>query len=178
MVENRVENEVAAAHKDEVQRGERFEFGQNWREFLKTLDDERITIAESSLQKMLGKESLTGLSFLDIGSGSGLFSLAARRLGARVHSFDYDPESVACTEELRQRYFPEDDDWVVERASVLNRDTFTRWERLTSFIPGVCCTRQERCGKRLKSLALVLKRPGNYLFRFTMIRVARVIVGG
>ena len=71
---------------------------------------------------MLGKESLEGLSFLDIGSGSGLFSLAARRLGARVHSFDYDPESVACTEELRQRYFPEDDDWVVERASVLDRD--------------------------------------------------------
>ena len=122
MVENRVKNEVAAAYKDEVQRGERFEFGQNWREFLKTLDDERIAIAESSLKEMLGKESLEGLSFLDIGSGSGLFSLAARRLGARVHSFDYDPESVACTEELRQRYFPEDDDWVVERASVLDRD--------------------------------------------------------
>ena len=122
MVENRVKNEVAATHKDEVQRGERFEFGENWREFLKTLDDERIAIAESSLKEMLGKESLEGLSFLDIGSGSGLFSLAARRLGARVHSFDYDPESVACTEELRQRYFPEDDDWVVERASVLDRD--------------------------------------------------------
>jgi len=122
MVENRAKSQAAEAHENEVQRGERFEFGQNWREFLQTLDDERIAIAESSLKEMLGKESLEGLSFLDIGSGSGLFSLAARRLGARVHSFDYDPESVACTEELRQRYFPEDDDWVVERASVLDRD--------------------------------------------------------
>ncbi|MFP6621110.1 MAG: class I SAM-dependent methyltransferase [Pirellulaceae bacterium] len=122
MAENQVKSEVAVAHENEVQRGERFQFGQNWREFLKTLDDERIAVAESSLKDMLGKESLAGLSFLDIGSGSGLFSLAARRLGARVHSFDYDPESVACTEELRQRYFPEDSDWQVERASVLDRD--------------------------------------------------------
>ena len=122
MAENQVKSEVAVAHEKEVQRGERFQFGQNWREFLNTLDDERIAVAEASLKGMLGKESLEGLSFLDIGSGSGLFSLAARRLGARVHSFDYDPESVACTEELRQRYFPEDPDWKVERASVLDRD--------------------------------------------------------
>ena len=122
MAENQVKSEVAVAHEKEVQRGERFQFGQNWREFLNTLDDERIAVAEASLKGMLGKESLAGLAFLDIGSGSGLFSLAARRLGARVHSFDYDPESVACTEELRQRYFPEDPDWKVERASVLDRD--------------------------------------------------------
>lgn len=122
MVENQDRDDVAANHRSEVQRGERFEFGQNWREFLTTLDDERIAVAETSLKEMLGKESLAELTFLDIGSGSGLFSLAARRLGARVHSFDYDPESVACTKELRQRYFPEDDDWVVDRASVLDRD--------------------------------------------------------
>lgn len=57
---------------------------------------------------------------LDVGSGSGLFSLAARRLGARVHSFDYDPQSVGCTRELRARYFPEDPDWTVDEASVLD----------------------------------------------------------
>ena len=100
MAENQDRNDVAAAHRSEVQRGERFEFGQNWQDFLTTLDDERITVAETSLKEMLSKETLEGLTFLDIGSGSGLFSLAARRLGARVHSFDYDPESVACTKEL------------------------------------------------------------------------------
>jgi 2-polyprenyl-6-hydroxyphenyl methylase/3-demethylubiquinone-9 3-methyltransferase len=57
---------------------------------------------------------------LDAGSGSGLFSLVARRLGARVHSFDFDPHSVACTTELRRRYFPGDPNWTVEEASVLD----------------------------------------------------------
>jgi 2-polyprenyl-6-hydroxyphenyl methylase/3-demethylubiquinone-9 3-methyltransferase len=59
-------------------------------------------------------------TFLDIGSGSGLFSLAARQLGARVQSFDYDPRSVACTRELRRRYFPQDADWSVDAGSVLD----------------------------------------------------------
>ncbi len=98
----------------------RFEFGANWRQFLRTLNDDRIAHAEGSLRGMLGVGDLDGLRFLDIGSGSGLFSLAARRLGATVHSFDYDPQSVACTRELRERYFPDDPGWTVEQASVLD----------------------------------------------------------
>jgi 2-polyprenyl-6-hydroxyphenyl methylase/3-demethylubiquinone-9 3-methyltransferase len=94
----------------------RFAFGRNWRKFLKRLDEQRIQEAERSLHEMLGGESLKGRSFLDIGSGSGLSSLAAVRLGAdRVYSFDYDPESVACTSELRRRFFPGDESWTVER---------------------------------------------------------------
>lgn len=71
---------------------------------------------------MLGVASLEGRTFLDIGSGSGLFSLVARRLGASVHSFDYDPQSVACTAELKHRYFPDDPQWTIEAASVLDTD--------------------------------------------------------
>jgi 2-polyprenyl-6-hydroxyphenyl methylase/3-demethylubiquinone-9 3-methyltransferase len=41
-------------------------------------------------------------------------------LGAKVHSFDYDPQSVACTRDLRRRYFPEDENWKVEQGSVLD----------------------------------------------------------
>lgn len=108
------------SHVQEVARGDRFEFGRNWADFLAVLDDDRIAAAERGLQNMLGVERLDGLRFLDIGSGSGLSSLAARRLGAAVHSFDYDPHSVACTTELRRRYFPGDPDWKVERGSVLD----------------------------------------------------------
>src|SRR5271163_795354 len=106
---------------EEVERGERFEFGKNWAQFLASLDEGRIQRAEASLREMLETQDLRGLRFLDIGSGSGLFSLAARRLGARVHSFDYDPYSVASTAELRRRYFPEDGDWRVEQGSVLDK---------------------------------------------------------
>ena len=113
---------LVSEHAKEVARGARFKFGENWSRFLKVLNDERIFEAEKSLKQMLGVEDLEGKSFLDIGSGSGLFSLAARRLGARVHSFDYDPQSVASTRELKRRYFPEDSDWTVEEGSVLDRD--------------------------------------------------------
>src|SRR5438552_3724974 len=105
----------------EVEQCKRFEFGKNWARFLAILDEERIIEAEQSLVQMLNLTNLEEKSFLDVGSGSGLFSLAARRLGARVHSFDYDPQSVACTEFLRERHFPVDPDWTVEQGSVLDR---------------------------------------------------------
>jgi 2-polyprenyl-3-methyl-5-hydroxy-6-metoxy-1,4-benzoquinol methylase len=105
----------------------RFAFGKNWQRFLKVLNDERIMEAENSLRNMLQVEDLQGKSFLDIGSGSGLFSLAAMRLGAsRVHSFDYDPNSVACTQELRRRYFQQAGNWTIEQGSVLDADYLGR----------------------------------------------------
>lgn len=112
--------ESTRQHAQEIAAGERFSFGSNWAQFLELLNEERIAVAEESLRTMLQVQDLTGKTFLDVGSGSGLFSLAARRLGARVHSFDYDPQSFGCTSELRQRYFPDDDGWQVEQASVLD----------------------------------------------------------
>ena len=109
-------------HAAEVASGQRFEFGKNWARFLILLNEDRIAAAEKSLARMLGYPSLEGRRFLDIGSGSGLFSLAARRLGAQVFSFDYDPQSLACTAELKRRYFPDDPHWQVERGSILDPD--------------------------------------------------------
>ena len=113
---------VAEEWEQEVRSGERFTFGDNWASFLRLLDDKRIGTAEVSLKEMLEAERLDGKRFLDAGSGSGLFSLAARRLGADVVSFDFDPQSVACTTELRRRYFPADPKWRVEHGSVLDRE--------------------------------------------------------
>jgi SAM-dependent methyltransferase len=110
----------------EIAAGQRFEFGRNWAAFLTLLDEERIRNACASLQEMLGVEHLHGARFLDLGCGSGLFSLAARRLGARVHSFDFDPASVACTQELRRRYYPEDSDWTIETGSALDTTYLTQ----------------------------------------------------
>ena len=99
---------------------DRFEFGRNWRRFLDLIDQRRIAAAKESLERMLGAGNLAGKSFLDIGSGSGLFSLAARRLGARVCSFDNDAESVACALALAQQYAPHDPDWSIAQGSVLD----------------------------------------------------------
>jgi len=108
------------SHQDELARADRFAFGENWARFLASVDENRIATAEESLRSMLGVSSLAGKSFVDVGSGSGLFSLAARRLGATVTSFDYDPASVACTAELKRRYFPGDVQWTVREGSVLD----------------------------------------------------------
>ena len=110
---------MTAVH--EISEGTRFAFGANWARFLADIDEERIQSAEASLRAMLGVARLDGLRFLDIGSGSGLSSLAARRLGAEVRSFDFDPESVACTSELRRRFRPGDEGWTIEQGSVLDR---------------------------------------------------------
>jgi 2-polyprenyl-6-hydroxyphenyl methylase/3-demethylubiquinone-9 3-methyltransferase len=98
----------------------RFAFGKNWKRFHSVLDDSRIAIAQASLQEMLRVDRLDGKTFLDIGSGSGLFSLVARRLGATVVSFDYDSESVECTERLKAVHCPGDDRWTIMQGSVLD----------------------------------------------------------
>ena len=139
----------------------RFPFGRNWASFLDVLTEARIQDAERSLSEMLGTERLAGAAFLDAGSGSGLFSLAAMRLGARrVHSFDFDPDSVACARELRRRYFPEAKNWTVEQGSVLDADYLTRlgqWDIVYSW--GVL----HHTGHMWDALAQVVasvKRPG------------------
>jgi 2-polyprenyl-3-methyl-5-hydroxy-6-metoxy-1,4-benzoquinol methylase len=105
----------------EIEAGQRFEFGKNWHNFLLEIDDDRIRIAEDATKAMLGMKSLDGKSFLDVGSGSGLFSLIALRLGASsVRSFDYDPQSVECTHALKQQFFPSYSNWIIEKGSVLD----------------------------------------------------------
>ena len=99
---------------------DRFAFGENWSRFLRLVDDRRIAEAEASLKRLLRLETLEGLTFLDAGSGSGLFSLAAqprrprsvvrlrRRLG-RLH------------ERNAARLFRDGDSkWIVERGSLLD----------------------------------------------------------
>jgi len=98
-----------------------FQFGRNWSRFVRTLSDEQLAAARASLENLLGSDSLRGSRFLDAGCGSGLFSLAAHQLGARVVSFDLDPQSVACAEELRRRYAAADSNWDIRTGSLLDR---------------------------------------------------------
>ncbi len=99
-----------------------FEFGKNWQRFLSVLSEERIKAAEASLRQALELETLEGLTFLDLGCGSGLFSLAARRLGATVHSVDVDPDSVACTRNLKWQMRSNDAQWTIAQGSALDTE--------------------------------------------------------
>ncbi|MFA5859276.1 MAG: class I SAM-dependent methyltransferase [Elusimicrobiota bacterium] len=99
----------------------RFGFGKNWGSYSTTIDDKKIGEAVNSLKSMLKTDTLEGKTFIDIGSGSGLFSLAAKRLGAKkIHSFDYDPNSVETTAKIKSLYYPEDTGWTVEHGDILD----------------------------------------------------------
>jgi 2-polyprenyl-6-hydroxyphenyl methylase/3-demethylubiquinone-9 3-methyltransferase len=101
----------------------RFEFGKNWASFAATLDEAKIREAESRLASMLGPGSLKGVSFLDIGCGSGLHSLAALRMGAaRVWAIDLDPNSVGTALAVLARWWPQQN-YRVERKSVFELES-------------------------------------------------------
>lgn len=113
---------MGADHLSEIQAGDRFSFGKNWERFLNGVTEASVAQAETSLKSMLHAETLANRTFLDIGSGSGLFSLAARRLGAAVRSFDYDPRSAACTQEMKRRFRAGDSSWIIGEGSILDRN--------------------------------------------------------
>ena len=100
---------------------DRFEFGANWANFVdKHFSQERVDISRRHLLDFLGRDSLDGLSVLDIGCGSGLHSLAAWQAGARhILSFDYDPQSVETTRSLH-RLANSPKAWEVCHGSVLD----------------------------------------------------------
>lgn len=110
------------AFADSVLRGERFEFGKNWLAFLESVDQDRIDRAVSSLRQKLGRDDLAGVRFLDLGCGSGLFSLAAVQMNAEVLSIDFDDQCVACTNQLRKNHCDENQlgRWQVRQGSVLD----------------------------------------------------------
>lgn len=100
-----------------------FSFGKNWQNFLKTLDDDQIKKAEESLADFLGgAKNIKSKTFVDIGCGSGLFSLAAIRLGAlNVVSVDIDDFSINCVHYLKEKE-GNPSNWKIIKGSVLNKD--------------------------------------------------------
>jgi 2-polyprenyl-6-hydroxyphenyl methylase/3-demethylubiquinone-9 3-methyltransferase len=108
----------------------RFAFGKNWKDYIeKRLSDERVETSRLRMLEFLGMKDLAGRSFLDIGCGSGLHSLAAYRSGARqIVGFDYDPNSVLATKVCHQ-FAGSPGNWRFEQGSVLDEAFMQRLER-------------------------------------------------
>ncbi len=143
----------------------RFEFGKNWENYSAYMDGRAIVSAKRSLRQWIPLDDLNGKKFLDIGSGSGLFSLAAWKLGADVFSFDYDENSVKCTEKLRDLVAVEDGGvWDVERGDVLDSSYMQKFHEGYDVVYswGVL----HHTGNMKKALAAAgnCVTPGGYLF--------------
>jgi 2-polyprenyl-3-methyl-5-hydroxy-6-metoxy-1,4-benzoquinol methylase len=96
-----------------------FEFGQNWKNYSKTIDQKRIDFAIDGVKKLF-PQGLAGKTILDIGCGSGLHSLAALSLGAAsVMAIDIDENSVSTTRALLTKHSP-NSNWNAKVVSVFD----------------------------------------------------------
>lgn len=98
-----------------------FSFGMNWQKFVeRNFSDERVEISRAHILCFLGLPDLEGKSFLDIGCGSGIHSLAACRSGAaKIVGIDVDPYSVETSKRIREMTGPHPD-WEILHGSVLD----------------------------------------------------------
>lgn len=104
-----------------MENDQHFAFGKNWASFAEKISEQHIMEAERGMVRLLEEDALKGKSFLDIGCGSGIHSLAALRLGAsRVVALDYDIDSVRTTQELLCKYAPAGSQYEVSEGSVFS----------------------------------------------------------
>jgi 2-polyprenyl-3-methyl-5-hydroxy-6-metoxy-1,4-benzoquinol methylase len=101
-----------------TERGTHFEFGENWKAYSSKIDQKRIDFAVEGVRKLLG--DVAGQTFLDIGCGSGLHSLAALKLGAgSVRAIDLDENSVSTTRQLLTELGPQGN-WRADVVSIFD----------------------------------------------------------
>lgn len=104
----------------------RFAFGKNWKRYLKNVGRSEIEGAKKTIETALYGKKPEQCSFLDIGSGSGLFSRAAFELGfKKITSFDYDSDCVEATGCMKNMASAPDETWEVMQGNVLD-ETFLK----------------------------------------------------
>jgi SAM-dependent methyltransferase len=99
-----------------------FSFGKNWKEYLENYyDDDKVQEAISSIKSFTELNDFKGKTFVDIGCGSGIFSLAAYRMGAkRIISFDIDDDSIDCCKFLFEKE-NSPKNWKILKGSILDK---------------------------------------------------------
>lgn len=100
---------------------QQFEFEKNWLQYPdKHYSDERFELAKQSLVDFCEISDFSGYIFLVVGSGSGIYSLAAHELGAeRITSLVYDENSIECARAIRKKA-GRPDNWSVTQGDVVD----------------------------------------------------------
>ncbi len=105
-----------------------FSFGKNWEDYLKSVKEEQVSEAIEDIQKWLSKDEIVGKTVMDIGSGSGIHSLAFQMLGAnQILSMDYDVASVRASSQIRDN-LGKKESWTIEHASILDEGFVNKYK--------------------------------------------------
>lgn len=97
-----------------------FSFGENWKDYVGTIDNDDITSANEDITDWLSENEITDKDIIDIGCGSGIHSYCFYKHGAnKLVSVDADPRSVEATSLLRDRA-EQPSNWTVSVGSILD----------------------------------------------------------
>ncbi len=97
-----------------------FSFGKNWWKFIKDIEPKQLEKAKISLTEFLPQKEIKNHTFIDIGCGSGIFSLASYKLKAKkIISVDIDDSSIKCVKKI-QRDNGNPKNWTTKRGSILD----------------------------------------------------------
>lgn len=107
-----------------------FKFGRNWKNYvINKVDEYIINEAKDSMLKYLpegitSEEFYKNKTFIDVGCGSGLFSLSAILLGCKkVISFDIQDESIEATNILKNKFkhlINKNTEWQIFKGDILD----------------------------------------------------------
>lgn len=98
-----------------------FDFGKNWQTYsLQTLNPERLQAARESLVRLLGRDTLDNHTLLDIGCGSGIFTIGAAQLGAQATGVDINPLCIEVSQRNAQTYLPDGQQVRFQQCSALD----------------------------------------------------------
>jgi SAM-dependent methyltransferase len=141
-----------------------FSFGKNWQNFLKVVDEEVFTMARADIEKWLnGRFDPAGKDIIDIGSGSGLHSfIFYSKNPAKLHSFDYDPNSVAATKSLHEKA-GSPKNWIAEHGSVLDKNYLEKLGKYDLVYSWGVLHHTGSMWEAIKNAADMVK-PGGYFF--------------
>jgi 2-polyprenyl-3-methyl-5-hydroxy-6-metoxy-1,4-benzoquinol methylase len=141
-----------------------FSFGKNWQNFLKSLDEDRFRNAEMSLSEFLNLRNLHNKSFLDIGCGSGLFSYAAFKLGAKkIVSFDLDSLSIECCNYLHKK-INSPKNWEIYKGSILDSNFIFKLGKFDIVYSWGVLHHTGNMWDAIKNSAQLVSRGGYYYF--------------
>src|ERR1022692_3162093 len=140
-----------------------FRFGDNWQSYARIITEGHVRHAVGGLRELL-LDGCASETFLEIGCGSGIHSLAASILGAEVVAVDIDPASVKATHSvLASHGFS---------AVAPSKSAFSILSRRprgdsTSSIHGGCCITQETCGAQCRRQLIWFALAVDWSWRFT-----------
>ncbi|NCA22316.1 MAG: class I SAM-dependent methyltransferase, partial [Crocinitomicaceae bacterium] len=101
-------------------------FGENFeKNLLNRFNEENLLEAKSFLSHYLEFKDFSGKTFLDAGCGSGVFSIVAHQMGAKVTTFDIEEEALNNLEILKTRFHIEPNQIKSFISDILDVNTLT-----------------------------------------------------